>query len=121
MKVISRVGLLLVVASLCCWAQQNSRSSADQTSSKQSQVTLRGCLTGSNGDYTLATDNGNLYQLQGDEVFKDYSGKYVKLSGLEGAPANNPPRNPNAVKSALATAPPVIDVHSIQTVRSICQ
>ncbi|MGZ4814753.1 MAG: hypothetical protein ACXVZV_05070, partial [Terriglobales bacterium] len=115
-------GFLLLI-SLCAGAQESNRKSEtnDQSFNGQKQVTLQGCLTGSRGYYTLATNNDNLYQLKSDENFKDYSGKFVEISGVKGSPEPDTPRNPHAARSVLSTAPPVVDVSSIKTLHGTCQ
>ena len=122
MRTLSFLAAVLLVLGLCAWAQDSKQvSRATDQSFSGKQVTLQGCLTGSRGHYTLTTNKDNLYQLKGDQNFHDYFGKYVKLSGVEGQPERDTPRNPNAIKSVLSTAPPLVDVTILKALYGTCQ
>ena len=120
MTFLSKLAVFLILASLLGFAQQNTQARSNETHNS-APVNLTGCLSGSHGHYTLTTNDGNLYQLQGDESWGDYSGKYVKVSGVEGPPEKNFSRNPNATTSALRTAPPRVRVNSIDVIHGVCQ
>ena len=45
-------------------------------------MTVEGCLSGSEGNYTLTADNGTMYQLTGNTAeFKDHVGHEVQITG----------------------------------------
>ncbi len=64
--------LLIALSLLASVAWLQAQSQYPQTGSSQTgatasgQTTVRGCLQGSNGNYTLTTESGTVYQLQGD-------------------------------------------------------
>ena len=109
--------VLLVLVSAHVAAQQNTATNT----TPEGQVSVVGCLTGSSGRYTVLTLNGNLYQLQGKQDFKKYSGKTVRITGVKKPPKKTQTANPNASPSALSTSPPRLAVRSIAQVEPICQ
>lgn len=57
------------------YGQTNTQTSAGKT-------TLEGCLSGSSGNYTLTSNNGMTYQLQGnDSKLSKHVGQEVKVKG----------------------------------------
>ena len=54
-----------------------------QTAIKAGSVTIRGCVSKSNGDYVLMMENpGTTYQLDGGKIrLKSYLGKRVEITG----------------------------------------
>jgi|HubBroStandDraft_1064217.scaffolds.fasta_scaffold228838_2 hypothetical protein len=67
------------------------QSSASQTSNDQTTVgtgnaTVQGCLSGSDGNYTLTDDNGTAYQLTGNTAkLSDHVGHEIKVMGTTAA------------------------------------
>ena len=105
--------LLLLVSVLLLglsWAvAQNSTTSSqspDSTGSAQStgssagsgqasrtgtgaQMSVEGCLSGSNGNYTLTEKNGMSYQLTGDTAkLSEHVGHEIKVTGTSGSSAS---------------------------------
>jgi hypothetical protein len=83
------VSLLLLAGS---WATaQTSSAQTDQgynqsATSAGSQVTVQGCLSGSDGKYMLTDDQGKMYNLGGDtSKLADHVGHEVKITGTQGA------------------------------------
>jgi hypothetical protein len=78
------VGLAVLCASLG-WAQETPAQSDPSTSSAASTSTgtIKGCLSGSDGDYTLTQDEtGTMYRLVGsDSKLKDHVGHEVLVTG----------------------------------------
>lgn len=61
-------------------------SPSSQTSSQSSgagnETTVRGCLSGSSGNYTLTSDSGTTYQITGDtSKLSDHVGHEVEIKG----------------------------------------
>lgn len=67
-------------ASQSAAAQSGSSGQSGQTAS--GHTTVEGCLSGSNGSYTLTDKNGNTYQLTGDTAkLSEHVGHEVKVMG----------------------------------------
>ena len=50
-------------------------------------MTVEGCLSGSNGNFTLTDKNGTSYQLTGDTAkLSDHVGHEIKVTGSSGSP-----------------------------------
>ena len=86
--------LLLAVLLLgLSWAaaQDSTGSAAGYGQSQTSaggEMTVQGCLNGSNGSYTLTDKKGNTYQLTGDTAkLNEHVGHEVKISGTSSSDA----------------------------------
>ena len=61
-------------------------TSDDQTTVGTGNATVQGCLSGSDGNYTLTDDNGTAYQLTGDTAkLSEHVGHEVKVMGTTSA------------------------------------
>jgi hypothetical protein len=66
-------------------APGNPQSSAPQAPGVNAQV-IRGCLSGSSGNYTLTDPNGMQYQVSGDDAtLRSMVGHEVEITGAENA------------------------------------
>src|SRR5215471_16895679 len=67
----------------------NSSAAAGQTSHAASgEASVEGCLSGSNGSYTLTDKNGTTYQLTGETAkLSEHVGHEVKITGMPSAAA----------------------------------
>ena len=67
-------------------APDSPRSLAAQAnSSAPNSTVIRGCLSGSTGNYTLTDQNGMQYQVNGDDAtLRSMVGREVEITGLEG-------------------------------------
>ena len=89
-----RISLLLASALLAATvalaqdtpiAPGNPQSPAPQAPGANAQV-IRGCLSGSSGNYTLTDPNGMQYQVSGDDAtLRSMVGHEVEISGAENA------------------------------------
>src|SRR6266567_9124940 len=87
-RLLSLLSVLLLGA---CWAaaQDSSQTNPDSQPMGQStaapaggETTVQGCLSGSNGSFTLTDKNGNSYQLTGDTAkLSEHVGHEVKITG----------------------------------------
>lgn len=60
--------------------------SGKQAHSGAGQMTVEGCLSGSNGNFTLTSKNGKTYELTGDTAtLTEHVGHEVKVTGMSGA------------------------------------
>jgi hypothetical protein len=65
---------------------QSTQSGASGQMGHGGHTTVEGCLSGSNGNYTLTDKKGNTYQLTGDNAkLSEHVGHEVKVTGTEGA------------------------------------
>lgn len=64
-------------------AQYQNPDVATKSSAKSSSV-IRGCLSGSSGNYTLTDQNGMQYQIAGDDAtLRSMVGREVEVTGIE--------------------------------------
>jgi len=80
--------VLLALSLLVSAAWLSAQSQYPQTESNQTgaaasgQTTVRGCLQGSDGNYSLVTDNGTTYRLEGDTPkLSAHVGHEVQVTG----------------------------------------
>ena len=81
-------------------SDQNQTSPSDQTPTAQGDMTptnsggnmtVEGCLNGSDGNYTLTDKNGTTYQLSGDTAkLSDHVGHEMKVTGSKSDSAMAP-------------------------------
>ncbi|MFZ0199832.1 MAG: hypothetical protein WB523_12795 [Candidatus Sulfotelmatobacter sp.] len=103
-------------------AQDSAPANTSQPAGKDSkgQVTIRGCVSRSNGDYTLMKqDPGITYQLQGSHKVRlsHYLGQRVEITGSESPTMATSSDAMNKVGSA---APVTLTVTSIRTIDKDC-
>ena len=107
----------------------SSSASQGQTPSSASaagETTVEGCLSGSNGSYTISDKNGTTYQLTGDTAkLSEHVGHQVKItgstsaasasaSGASGSAASTPGQGASASQQTL-------QVSSVKHVSKTCQ
>jgi hypothetical protein len=82
------------------------------------QTTVQGCLSGSNGSYTLSDKNGNTYQLTGDTAkLSEHVGHEVKVTGTSGSSADS--SNASAT-TGNAGSQQTLQVSSVKHVSKTC-
>jgi hypothetical protein len=90
--------VLLALSLLASTAWLQAQSQYPQTGSSQTgagQTTVKGCLQGSDGNYTLTTKNGTVYQLQGDTAkLSEHLGHEVAITGSTTTASNAPSGTP---------------------------
>lgn len=81
------LGLSWAVAQDNTSSSPSSSASSGQTSRTSSgQMTVEGCLSGSNGNFTLTDKNGMSYQLTGDTAkLSEHVGHEIKVTGTSGS------------------------------------
>jgi hypothetical protein len=79
--------LLSVLVLGLSWAvAQDSTSGQTSRTGAGGQMTVEGCLSGSNGNFTLTDKNGMAYQLTGDTAkLTEHVGHEVKITGTSGS------------------------------------
>jgi hypothetical protein len=103
------------------WAQQQSDQSMG--SSSQAQVgTVRGCLGGTDGGYTLTQDqSGTLFRLVGnDDQLKSHMGQEVLVTGQLPHAAPAPSAAGENGSSGSSTSGNVIQVSDVRVVSKTC-
>ena len=84
------------------------------------QVTVRGCVSRSSGDYTLIKQNPPMtYELQGSHGVKlrNYLGQRVEVTGTESPTMSS---SSDAMNKTGSAAPTTITVSSIRTIDKDC-
>lgn len=102
-------------------AQDNmGASSGPEKSKSKDEITVRGCVSRSSGDYILMrTDPAVTYELQasGKTRLKNYLGKRVEVTGTESPTLSSSSDAMNKVGSA---APVTLNIRSIKTIDRRC-
>src|SRR5215471_9317393 len=63
----------------------NQTTPSHKSSNAEGQTSVQGCLSGSNGSYTLTDKNGTTYELTGDtSKLSEHVGHEVKITGTTG-------------------------------------
>ncbi|SRR5579871_1423274 len=101
------------------WAiaqDQTSAASSQAGQSASAQTTVEGCLSGSNGNFTLTDKNGTSYQLTGDTAkLSEHVGHEVKVTGMPGSGAGA------SGASAGAGESQTLQVSSVKHVSKTCK
>jgi hypothetical protein len=87
------------------------------TKTGNNQMTVEGCLSESNGNYTLTDSTGNVYQLVGGSKLSEHVGHTVKVTGTN---PSHVPSSSSANTGAAPSAPPTLTVTSVKHVSSSC-
>jgi hypothetical protein len=115
------IAMLLLSGGLLA-AQTPSPAKNDQKDVKDSngQVTVRGCVSRSSGDYVLIKQNPPMtYELQGTHKIrlKHYLGQRVEVAGTESPTLST---SSDAMNKTGSAAPTTINVASIRTIDKEC-
>jgi hypothetical protein len=113
---------LLLFSGAFLVAQDGYPSNNGQKEVKDSkgQITIRGCVSRSGGDYTLIKQNPAMtYELQGTHNVKlrDYLGQRVEVTGDESTTLSS---SSDAMNKTGSAAPTTITVTSVQTIDKDC-
>jgi hypothetical protein len=116
--------VLLAISMLVSVAWVGAQTQYPQTGSSRSgatasgQETVKGCLQGSDGNYTLMADNGTTYQLQGDtSKLKAHVGHEMQITGST-TPASM--SSPTGTQST-GTKQPTLTVQRFKHISKTCQ
>src|ERR1700745_3404706 len=116
---ISLLYVLLVLTALLSGetASSQSGSTASKAANDPIRITVQGCLTGSSAHYTVATTQGDLYGLAGnDALLRQFNGKTVSIIGT----ATKSDASWSA-KRVLKIPPPKLTVSKIKKVFDTCE
>jgi hypothetical protein len=97
-------------------------NSGQNAAGSAGQKTVTGCLSGSNGSYTLTDKHGMTYQLTGDTAkLSDHVGHEVKITGNSDSAGSAASGGAAAGASGGAGAEKTLEVSSVKHVSKTCQ
>lgn len=116
--------ILMGVSWAMAQSDQSQSTSPSQTTATQStptsgggSTTVQGCLSGTDGNYTLTDKSGTAYQLTGDTAkLSEHVGHEIKVTGSTSAPAGGASASAGASQSAQS-----LQVSSVKHVSKTCQ
>ncbi len=110
--------LMLLLCAVWAIAQQNYPSSQSTSSSSSGQTTIKGCLSSSDGGYTLTDKSGTAYKLSGDTAqLSDHVGHEVQIKGTT-TEASQSSGAPSPTTSAAAQ--PTLNVTGFKHISETC-
>ena len=114
--------VVLLLSSSFLLAQDSNPNSMSQDNSKDSnsQVTVRGCVDRSGGDYVLIKqDPAMTYQLQatGKIKLRHYMGQRVEITGTQSATMST---SSDAMNRTGSASPVTLNISSIRTIDKEC-
>ena len=120
---------MLLACGLWAYAQgsypsQSSQSgqSSTQSQANSNQTSVRGCLSGSSGSYTLAADSGTTYQLSGDtSKLTKHVGHEVEITGTTSTSSASSGTGSTASNSSAGSSQPTLDVSSVKHISETCK
>ena len=116
-----------------CWAAAQdypSQATLGQTSPGQStssgtgsETTVQGCLSSSNGNYTLTDSNGKSFQLTGDTAkLSEHIGHEVKITGTASSTSTSPSGGAASGKMGQTdSSRQAIEVSSVKHISKTCK
>lgn len=119
--------LFALVFEAPAFAQQNNQNNSNPNVSRVPRE-IQGCLRGANGNFTLETETGVVYQVKGDNsVLSPHSGQQVDVVGTEivstpsSLPAkSNPQADANRTANTEPVAPPAFQVSKVVKIKDQC-
>ena len=115
---ISLLSVLLVSTALLSGQTGSNQggSTASKATNDPTPITVQGCSTGTSAHYTVATTQGDLYRLAGnDALLRQFKGTTVSITGT----ATKSDASWSA-KRVLTTPPPKLTVSKIKKVFDTC-
>lgn len=101
------------------FSSQSSTSSTALTSASEHQTHVRGCLSGSSGNYTLTSKSGKTYQLSGDtSKLSEHVGHTVEITGTKASPSTG--ASASTSSAAGTNTPETLDVTSVKHISPTC-
>jgi hypothetical protein len=98
---------------------QSPSSTTSQTTTSDHQTKVRGCLSGSGGNYTLTDKSGTTYQLSGDtSKLSEHVGHTVEITGTKGSPSTGSSASTSG--AAGSKTPETLDVTSVKHISPNC-
>jgi len=103
-----------------CWAGAQNSASKPSPSSAGTHTTVEGCLSSSNGNFTLTDKNGSAYQLTGDTTkLSDHVGHEIKVTGVESSGSSA--SSGGTMGQTNTGSQPTIEISSFRHISKTCQ
>lgn len=98
---------------------QEPNSQANSQSSTTQSIVIRGCLSGSVGNFTLTDQNGMQYKLMGnDDLLQSKVGHEIEITGTENQSSE---ASGSEAQESAAPAPNGIQVSDVRDVSGSCR
>lgn len=98
-----------------------SEASPDQTKVGTGNTSVEGCLSGSEGNYTLTASNGTTYQLGGDTAkLSEHVGHEIKVTGTMSGTTASADSN-SSMGQSKGAANQTIQVNSFKHISKTCK
>ena len=102
-----------------CWAVAQNPSPMTRSGSG-AETTVQGCLSSSNGNYTLTDSSGNSFPLTGDTAkLSEHIGHEVKITGATSSASTSP--TGGAASGKMGQTQPAIVVGSVKHISKTCK
>ncbi len=116
MKSLTISTLILLLCGSWAVAQQNYPSNQTSSPGSSGQTTTEGCLSRSDGGYTLTDKSGTTYKLSGDtSKLSDHIGHEIQVKGMIAES-----KTPGAASGTSAAGQPTLDVTSFKHISETC-
>ncbi len=115
-----RIGCAILLLSACFVLAQDSNMSQPSSKDSKGEVTIRGCVSRSSGDYILMKqDPAVTYELQGSHKIKlrHYLGQRVEVTGSESPSLST---SSDSMARMGSASPVTLTVTSIKTLDKDC-
>ena len=97
----------------------NQTTPSHKSSNTEGQTSVQGCLSGSNGNYTLTDKSGTTYQLMGDtSKLSEHVGHEVKVTGSTEGGATS---STGGAAGTTGSASKTLQVSSVKHIAKSCQ
>lgn len=114
--VLLALSLLVSTAWVAAQSQYPQTGTSQTGTTASEQTTVKGCLQGSDGNYTLMADNGTTYQLQGDtSKLSAHVGHEVQVTGSTISGGGN-----STSAQSSATQQPTLTVQTFKHIAKSC-
>jgi hypothetical protein len=117
---LSSVLLLSAVWAVAQYGSQDTSSQSEAASSHSGSMTVQGCLSGSDGNYTLTDKSGTAYQLSGDtSKLAAHVGHTISVTGMSAGTSSGGAQS-GSMSSPSDSSHPTLMVSSFKHVSPTC-
>ena len=112
------LSLLVSTAWVAAQSQYPQTGTSQTGTTASEQTTVKGCLQGSDGNYTIMADNGTTYQLQGDtSKLSAHIGHEVQVTGSTMSASGS---SSSTGTQSSATQQPTLTLQSLKHISKSC-